>query len=282
VSGSSEYERGVAAWAAAVAKVGAWRDEAARSLGGQLVMLQTGDWPVAAVRFEGEHVLLFEQSSSSFSARLPPDREWHFSSLAAWNAARDEVALAIADYRARHPQAVSIADVLAKIVPVLSRVTPYSMSLGRNDLRTATIGGSGYAVQLAVQGDAVAVKMAVGEGWQSLVVDAATLGDGFVPWFEKMLATQSRHLAQVAAAKAEEIQRKQLAGQALFESVLAALREGKVFVQGGGRWFKNYSMRGASIHLEEFDEGASYEADISEAALLAAIEANPEVFGAKK
>lgn len=123
MSGSSEYERGKAAWAAAIAKVGAWRDEAARSLGGQLVMLQTGDWPVAALRFEEEHVLVFEQSSTTFSARLPPDREWHFSSLAEWNARRDEVALAIAGYRARHPHVVSIADVLAKIVPVLRLVT---------------------------------------------------------------------------------------------------------------------------------------------------------------
>lgn len=156
------------------------------------------------------------------------------------------------------------------------------MSLGRNDLRTASIGGSGYGTQLDVQGDAVAVKMAVEEGWQTRLVEAGTLADGFVPWFEQMLATQTRHLARLAAAKAEETERKQRLGQALFEGVLAALREGKVFVEGGGRWFKNYSMRDGRLHLEEFDEGAFHEGELSEAALRAAIEADPEVFIVKK
>jgi hypothetical protein len=276
MTGNSEYDRAMSAWDAAVAQGESLRDEATRSLGGQIVVLKTGSRPVATARFGHQHALLFEQSGATVTAVSPTGQEWHFSSQAAWVAVQADVARAVSDHCA-HPQALSLADVLTQVVSVVSQLASHEIGFAHHE-RRSWVSADHYRVGLAQQAEGVDVKVLVEEVWQHLLVDRAVLAGSFRPWLVQALAAQTQVIAQMNAAREAETKRKQALGQTMFQGVLVALRAGKTFSSGNSRYGNTYYMRDATIHLERFDEGLTQETVLTEAQLLQAVEADPEVF----
>jgi len=64
----------------------------------------------------------------------------------------------------------------------------------------------------------------------------------------------------------------------MLPEVMAALRSGKHFWRGGGRWSEAYFMKDGAFWCETVDEDRVDETEIDEATLRAAVEKNPDDF----
>lgn len=248
-------------------------DEVARAVGGKVVSLDNGEWPSAVVHV-GEHcALLIRDHHGAFTLSLPIEGTWSVRSRADWAGEEPKVQRAVAAY----VPIVSMSDVIARLprewsVEFPGTPNPSEVWLRRGEQR----------VGLFQQERSV--KAVVWEGSTMHDRELATLGaiQGLSAWLDDKLALQEA--ARVKAARDAEAEAKQKAALPAPElaRVLAALRAGKKFVRGGGRWNETYEMRDGKLFVVLFDEGYTEEQECSEETLAAAMDREPDAFRAPR
>lgn len=220
-----------------------------------------------AVAIQGRHVVLLRGHVYEVGISLPREGSWSLSAGADWTAVTPAaidavlpaIAAAVERERASEPPPVTLADVALALEASFGRLSrpparvgfpgtpvPSEASIDRKDAHVGIFQGKG-GVRVVVSPEMTVVDASAG---------LATLP----AWVAGALVKQAKEQAD---AKAREEARRRMPPPKL-EDVLAAMRAGKRFRTGAGRWYHSYFMRDGVLVAEEFDEGHVSEAPTTE------------------
>lgn len=221
----------------------------ARDLGGEVSVVADDDWPSAGIVFAKHHVVLLRDHQTSLSVSLPTEGSWHLRSAADWPKVVPEIRSAVTDYRARHPNAVTLADAVVALRSVLDR---FDVSFPGVPIPTECWLKKGQqSVGIFQRSGAIQVVVWVGSSMRSQSCSSLESFAPLGPWLERELHEQANALAAEAAEKAR---RAALPVPSLRE-VLEALARGERFSVGGGRWSETYFIEAGKLRRTVFDEG---------------------------
>jgi hypothetical protein len=222
-------------------------------------MLAAGQFPVAALMFGGRLPLLIRDHGHLISLSLPRDHFWKLQTRDEWRAILLEVAQAVA----ADPTPASLADAALALATVAG-----PPSFPGTPVPSEAWLEKGVGLFQTERGVRVVV-------WVGEQPRERAFGDGeLVPWVQQQLVEQ-------AAARAEEEAEKQRRAALpvpAVATVLAALRGGRYFGVGGGRYRETWFMDGEQLRKEIFDEGVTDVVDADVAELTATIARHPDVF----
>ncbi len=232
----------------------------------------------------GCHLLLIRDHGHAISLSLPTgEKAWSWRTREELAAQLPELQQQVTAYRASFPNAMSMADVIVALTPVLAPIggpwrvkfpgtpVPSECWLESSDGRSV-----GLFQNQPSQFAQPSVRVVVWVGDQMKNHGASTprslsmLG----PWIGPMLAEQ----AKAQAAAAVEDQREKALPVPSVEDVLARLRDGQRIQASGGRYHETFFMQGATLRCEVFDEGHTQVFDATVDELAGSIKAYPADF----
>lgn len=244
--------------------------------GGTKSVLNTGDWPIGAVAFDGHHLLLVRDHGPSVTLSLPVKESWSLRTREEWRTAQDPIRRAVAAYREKSRGAVSMADVLVALDPRRWAPNYPGTPVPTEAWIEERVNPTGR-VGLFQEEQQVRAVVWVGSQMRSQSVASPSDSRALAAWIPQQLADQQK----AAAAEAAEKARKKALPVPDLEAVLAALRSGKRISTGGGRYFETYFMSEGRLGRQIFDEGYEEAREITTQDLRRAIQSHPDAFREK-
>jgi hypothetical protein len=218
--------------------------------GGSKNILAADEWPVGAIAFGGQNLLLVRDHGHSVTLSIPTDQSWSIRTRRDWTAIQAEISRAVSTYGAQHPAGVSIADVVVSLDPRDWRVSfPGTPVPAEAWLERQSFGKVGLFQEHAH----VRVVVWVGQQLRSRMVSAPGDLQALAGWLPSQLVDQ--RAAEDAAAA--EVKRKQALPLPELRVVLEALASGKRISTGGGRYYETFYVSGGKLLREVFDEGST-------------------------
>ena len=251
--------------------------EIARHVAGQACVLDEGDYPSFAIEVDGQRALLLRDHQYTLALSLPEGPQWHLVTRADWDAARDLVRAAVAHYRAEHPTAVSMADAVLALRPLVWHLTAErtTVSFPGTPVPSECWIEAGKARVGVFQMDHTArVVIWVDQQARSLELASGSDLARLPSWARPALLAQLEHATATLPEKPPP-----LPPPPSLAEVLARLERGLGVRVGGARYNVTYYIRDCQLRCRTFDEGYDTDEAIDPAHLAAAIQSNPEEFG---
>jgi hypothetical protein len=238
-------------------------------------VLSEGEYPAFALAEQGRHLVLLRDHGHSVAVSIP----------GAWMAAVREAAelpplvakleQALADFRREYPNAVSLADAIVSLAPLVERCggeRPRVDFPGTPAPSEAWLRAGSNVVGLFQEDAAVRVVMWIaGKHHDRLVKSPAGLA-GLVAWTEPLLAQQKERGAEPPPPPPPS------GPPPTFAELLGILRAGLTIQTGGGRYFEKYYLEGSQIRRYVFDEGWEGTSTMTETELAEELARYPESF----
>lgn len=255
-------------------------EEICAALGGTATasVLAEGQWPAQAIALDGRHVVLVRDHGWSLTVSLPATHSWSLQTRDEWREIELDFASAVRELRARHPRAISMADVIVTLAPALARsdAAAWEVSFPGTPVPAEAWlrSDDGRSVGLFQRTASVLVVVWVGDASRSRTIASPEALASLASWLAPQLVDQKRALE----AAAVEVARRKALPLPAFAEVMARLRTGERIRVGGGRYHTTYFFAGALLRCEIFDEGHVEEHDATEDALQREIERSPDDF----
>ncbi len=243
--------------------------------GAALRVLSEGEWPVVAVVFGSTHLALLRDHSGSIALSLPDTWVGAAYTEGELPALRLAFDVALASFRTRHGECVTMADAIVVLAPLLEHATSQGaeVSFPGTPVPSEAWLRAGEATVGVFQEDA-SVKVVVwvlGE-MQALDLERPAQLAELPAWAVNAISEQ---LQQGAAAPPLPPPSGPVPTLA---DVLRVLATGQRLQIGGGRYFHTYFIENGQLFDAIFDEGETFTEPTSEALLATSLSRYGEDF----
>lgn len=242
-------------------------------------ILEAGDYPAVAIALgSGHHAVLLRDHARQIAISLPVEGEglWHAATRAEWSVT-NEMRAAIARYAKEHPNAVSMADVIVALQPILAGASPSTWRVSfpgtpvpteawvrsNDDQRAIGLFQEDHEVKVVIWAD----------GMLSMQITAPADFVRLAAFVESSLEAQLR--AQRAAAREKE--RRDALPKPRLEEVKAKILAGERY-SCGGRCHEDFYCKDGRIFVDVCDEGHDSTFEATDAGLQRSIDLYPEAF----
>lgn len=238
-------------------------EEVAKTLkADSVVTVEEGEYPAVAVTWGGSHLVLVRDFGSSFGISLPIEPGFSFRTLEEFAKGSGPIIEAVAAYRKKYPNAVTMADAVIKLRPALpSDKGKWVVNFpGTPAPSEGWIENDENQIGLFQSESSIRVVVWVGSDMRSLGISSAEKLASLPEWVLPNLPAQT----ETATRMADEEKKRAAIKPPSVPDVLEALRGGKRLQLGAGRWYETYLMTDGKLRREIFDEGHVDEEDATE------------------
>jgi hypothetical protein len=255
--------------------------------GGEVHALGAGDCSALALALApagGAHLVLVRDHGHSITLSLPDGPSWALRTRAEWREAEPHVKEALDAQSARAAPAVTLADAVVELAPVLEGVTHARWRARVSGVpvpREMWLEDRQGRVGLFQEGRAVVVVVWIGSEMHAMAASVRAELAIVAPWLSQTVGLQLEAARQAGpAGEAAQPAASGAGAGALprIADVLSALRAGTRVAVLAGRAGKTYFMDGERLRCELTEEADAWVVDATEDELAKDIERYPDKF----